>query len=269
MLLGRVLTAIGGLAYLSLMFYIGGWFFNISVLVITLIATTEFYSAFTKKGFKPLFWLGYIFILLSFYVMLFESSRFAWIYIILAVLLGLAIPILSPKVKFLDSILTIFGVIYPGLALLSMIPLAIHSRPYTMNLLIITFYSSWSTDAFAYIVGSLFGKTKLSPKISPHKTIEGSVGGLIGSVIVGMSVAYLLNLYSPVDIEFHHFAIISLLCGIISQIGDLAASSIKRFCRVKDFGNLLPGHGGLLDRFDSVLFTVPVIYAYYLIIIVG
>ncbi len=264
MFIVRVATAIAGLVYLSLMFYIGGWFFDFSVLFITLVATRELYLAFSKKGFKPIIWLGYLLVLLSFYIMLFDQEGYAWIYILLVVLLGLAIPILLPSVRFLDSLLTIFGGIYPGLALLSMIPLAHHAQPYTTHLLVVTVCASWATDAFAYIAGTLFGKTKLSPKISPHKTVEGSLGGVAGSVIVGLLTAYLLNTFTPINFEFYHYAIISLLCGIASQIGDLAASSIKRFCRVKDFGNILPGHGGLLDRFDSVIFTVPMVYAYYL-----
>jgi len=265
MFIVRVATAIAGLLYLSLMFYAGGWFFDISVLFITLVATRELYQAFVRKGFKPIVWLGYLLVLISFYVMLFETEGYAWIYILLIVLLGLAIPILRPSVRFLDSLLTIFGGIYPGLALLSMIPLAQHAQPYTTHLLVITFYASWATDAFAYITGTLFGKTKLSPRISPHKTVEGSLGGVAGSVITGLSIAYVLNTFTPINLEFYHYAIISFLCGIVSQIGDLAASSIKRFCRIKDFGNILPGHGGILDRFDSVIFTVPMVYAYYLV----
>lgn len=261
----RVVTAIAGLLYLSLMFYIGGWFFDFSVLIITLVATRELYGAFLKKGFKPMVWLGFLLVLISFYLMLFESAGYTWIYILLVVLFSLAIPILIPSVRFLDSLLTIFGGIYPGLALLSMIPLAHHAQPYTTHLLVVTFYASWATDAFAYITGTLFGKTKLSPQISPNKTVEGSLGGVAGSIIVGLSIAYVINIVSPIDLVFYHYAIISLLCGIVSQIGDLAASSIKRFCRVKDFGNILPGHGGILDRFDSVIFTVPMVYAYYLI----
>jgi len=264
MFIVRVATAFAGLLYLSLMFYIGGWFFDVSVLVITLVATRELYLAFYKKGFKPIIWFGYLIVILSFYVMLFDPQGYAWIYILLVVLLGLAIPIIHPSVRFLDSLLTIFGGIYPGLALLTMIPLSHHSQPYTTHLLVITFYASWSADAFAYITGTLFGKTKLLPHISPNKTVEGSLGGIAGSMIVGVAIAYLLNMFNPIDLVFYHYIIISLLCGIVAQIGDLSASSIKRFCRIKDFGNILPGHGGILDRFDSVIFTVPMVYAYYL-----
>lgn len=265
MVIVRVAIALAGLFYVSLMFYLGGWFLNFSVLLITLVATRELLLAFSKKGFKPVFWLGYLIIIFSFYFMVFEPNSYVWIYILLIVLLGLALPILFPSIRFLDSLLTIFSGIYPGLALLSMIPLANQAQPYTPHLIVITFYASWSTDAFAYITGTLFGKTKLSPKISPNKTIEGSIGGVAGSIIVGVAIAYILNIFTPIDLEFYHYAIISSLCGVVSQVGDLAASSIKRFCRVKDFGNILPGHGGLLDRFDSVIFTVPMVYAYYLI----
>lgn len=265
MFLIRAMTGIGGLIILTVIIFIGGWIFNITVLLLALMALFEMYSAFQKKGFKPIIWLGFLITIIIFIMMLFEHEGFGWISILLLILLGLSIPVVVPKVRLVDSLLTIFGSVYPGLALLTMIPLLVNTTPYNQHLLTVTFFASWSTDAFAYVVGTLIGKTKLSPKISPQKTIEGSVGGVIGSIFVGVLVALVLNHTNSASLDMHHIVIISLICGIVSQIGDLVASSFKRFCKIKDFGNILPGHGGILDRFDSVLFTVPMVYAYYLV----
>lgn len=130
------------------------------------------------------------------------------------------------------------------------------------------FVCAWLTDTGAYIIGSLFGKHKLAEAISPNKTIEGAIGGLlfstIGSVLfvnicVYTKVATVSQNVSLLTVSLI-FALIGFLTSIVSQIGDLAASCIKRDFEKKDYGNILPGHGGLLDRFDSVLLAIPFIY---------
>lgn len=123
------------------------------------------------------------------------------------------------------------------------------------------FISSWICDTCAYFTGITLGRHKLAPVLSPKKSIEGSVGGVLGSVIVGMLFAWILLV--P---EFGEVSVIwgaAVICGagaVISQVGDLAASAIKRNHQIKDYGKLIPGHGGVMDRFDSVLFTAPIIY---------
>jgi phosphatidate cytidylyltransferase len=148
--------------------------------------------------------------------------------------------------------------------ILYLIPLGFEMGSFGYSLLLLTFFVTWSTDTFAYFLGIKFGKKKLCSAISPKKTVEGSIGGLIGSVLTGIIVGWILN-YFYINISFIHFIVIGLIGGIFSQIGDLTASAIKRFCGIKDFGKLLPGHGGLLDRFDSLLFTAPLIYFYVLL----
>ena len=114
----------------------------------------------------------------------------------------------------------------------------------------------------AYFTGMLLGKHKLCPKISPKKTIEGSIGGILGSVIL---CAAFSAIFVPQLLV--HSIIIGVLGGIISQFGDLTASIFKRKMGIKDYGNLIPGHGGILDRFDSVLFTAPMVYYYILLVL--
>ena len=120
----------------------------------------------------------------------------------------------------------------------------------------IAFLGTWASDTFAYLVGSKIGRTKLAPLISPGKTREGAVGGLIGTIV---TVAVFGSLF---QLPLHHLLALGLLVGIVAPLGDLVQSVIKRYVGVKDSGNFFPGHGGVLDRFDSILFAVPAVYYY-------
>lgn len=116
------------------------------------------------------------------------------------------------------------------------------------------FVIAWLTDVFAYIIGSLFGKHKLIPEISPKKTVEGSVGGVVFSTLFAVLYAFVISLIQPhVTPNYLVIAISAPILSVVSQIGDLFASVIKREHNVKDYGNILPGHGGIMDRFDSIL----------------
>ncbi|MDX1546847.1 MAG: phosphatidate cytidylyltransferase, partial [Rhodothermales bacterium] len=116
----------------------------------------------------------------------------------------------------------------------------------------------WATDTFAYYVGKNLGRHKLAPLISPKKTWEGAVGGAVGALLV----AVVLKLTLLAFLAWPHVVAMALICGIVSQIGDLAESRLKRSVGAKDSGTLLPGHGGLLDRFDALLLAVPLVYLY-------
>ena len=123
------------------------------------------------------------------------------------------------------------------------------------------FISSWICDTCAYAVGMVFGKHRLAPVLSPKKSVEGAVGGVLGSALVGALFAKLfLAPASGSEQAVWAAALIGAMGAVISQVGDLAASAIKRNHEIKDYGKLIPGHGGIMDRFDSVLFTAPVIY---------
>lgn len=129
-------------------------------------------------------------------------------------------------------------------------------------LTVFAFCCSWLTDAFAYFVGSKFGKHKMCPKISPKKSIEGAVGGLVLSVIFNAGIYLLVDkfLFSLLAVPFVGIIVLSFVLSLLSMIGDLTASVIKRDCGIKDFGNIMPGHGGMVDRFDSCIFVFPTLY---------
>lgn len=128
------------------------------------------------------------------------------------------------------------------------------------------FISSWICDTSAYCVGILIGKHKMAPILSPKKSIEGAIGGLVGAGLVAAIYGCCINHFAGGDVSPIIFAVICMIGAAISMVGDLAASGIKRDNNVKDYGNLIPGHGGILDRFDSMIFTAPIIYylTYYL-----
>ncbi len=136
-------------------------------------------------------------------------------------------------------------------------------------LLIFSFFAAWMTDIFAYFVGSKLGKHKLCPKISPKKSVEGAIGGVIGAVLLNVLLLFVFNKFffeTKSDLSYITVIILSVVLSVVSMFGDLAASTIKRNFGIKDFGNLLPGHGGIMDRFDSALFVMPTLYgAIYLI----
>ena len=131
------------------------------------------------------------------------------------------------------------------------------------SMIIFCFIAAWGTDSGALFAGSLFGKHKLAPRISPKKTIEGAVGGVIFGMALSALAAWLMTVVfniSAYEVNWINFLIIAFASAIVSMLGDLTFSMYKRACNIKDFGNIMPGHGGILDRFDSVIFVCPTVY---------
>lgn len=125
-------------------------------------------------------------------------------------------------------------------------------------LLILTLCGAWLADSGAYFAGTFFGKTKLCPKISPKKTVEGLIGGTLTNGLIFLAVAFIYGkIVSGVSFNFIYLFVLGMACSVIGLLGDLTASLIKRQYNIKDYGNIMPGHGGIMDRFDSVLFVAP------------
>lgn len=135
------------------------------------------------------------------------------------------------------------------------------TNSYGISMLVFCLLCSWLTDTGAYFAGTLFGKHKLSPRISPKKTIEGAIGGVLVCVALTWAIAYLctsvLGIIDGYTVKTTNLIILTSICSIISMIGDLSFSVVKRTYGVKDYGNIMPGHGGVLDRFDSFMFVAP------------
>lgn len=164
------------------------------------------------------------------------------------------------KTTVTDIMITFFGMVYV-VFFLSFIAL-LHGIENGKYLIWFILFAAWGTDTCAYFVGCKFGKHKFS-QISPKKSIEGCIGGTIGSIILALAYTFALNKLAGLEISYIYIAVISFVLSILSQIGDLSASSIKRTMGIKDFGNLIPGHGGMLDRIDSIIFIAP--FAYFLL----
>ena len=161
------------------------------------------------------------------------------------------------EVKFVQVLAGIFAVMfipYSFSAFLRLESSGLH-RAY----LLLPFILSFGCDTFAYLVGCSIGKHKLAPKVSPKKTIEGSIGGMAGNVVCGLIFAFVMDRAFGAGIGYGAMALLALACSIVAQVGDLSFSLIKREFGIKDYGRLFLEHGGVLDRFDSVLFVTPVI----------
>lgn len=167
------------------------------------------------------------------------------------------------KTNIIDIAITLLGVVYVSF-FFSFIVFIYHLEKGNYYIWYVL-GGAWLTDTFAYFIGSKFGKHKFS-KISANKSIEGCIGGLIGCVLFYFGYTYYLN---SIGLELNLIAmtVLGVFISMISQIGDIAASSIKRYCEVKDFGSIMPGHGGALDRFDSVIMIAPVIYMLFQFVI--
>lgn len=238
---------------------------TIFVTLLSVIGIYEYNRCFKAKGYNPISLIGYISCLaiplLGAGISAIEKMNIIIIAIpILLVIMFAYIVIKQLKVTIVDVAITVLSIIYvPFLfSFIKLLFLQQHGRIFA----ILAFVSSVCTDTFAYEIGSRFGKHKLSPIVSPKKSIEGSIAGIIGSVMGCIIVSIITNTYFSTNFNIILMAIMGIILSIVGQIGDLAASSIKRFCGQKDFSNIMPGHGGILDRFDSVMFISPILYAF-------
>ncbi|HHY81079.1 MAG TPA: phosphatidate cytidylyltransferase [Clostridiales bacterium] len=265
----RVLSGIVAVCIVILVFWVGSWLFDLALIIISLIGIREIYTAFSNKGINPQKAAGYIITALFYLQHYIFEGRYDLVFILTAIAMSMSLLVWNPSVKPVDMAVTIMGLFYPGIMLIvaSLMEDSAFIHPY--YLLILSLTATYAADTFAFFTGSLFGKHKLCPVISPKKTVEGSVGGLIGSVFFVLLVGIILNRVYNTDVSIIHFIVIGFLGGTFSQIGDLTASAIKRFCGLKDFGNILPGHGGIMDRIDSLLFVLPIIYLYSQLVLMG
>ena len=163
-----------------------------------------------------------------------------------------------PKYEPKQVLATFFGFFYV-VVMLSFV-YQIRMMPLGVFAVWLIFICAWGSDTFAYCVGMTLGKRRLAPQLSPKKSVEGAIGGVLGAALLGLLYALAINGFSDVQVGVVAFVGIGAVGSVIAQIGDLAASAFKRHYEVKDYGRFIPGHGGVLDRFDSVIFTAPVIF---------
>lgn len=278
-MLYRILTALVGipLAFV-LVFWPGGIPFAAAMGVISILGVMEFYKGVRKIGARPVEWAG----LLAVLFFVFSATTFRYTngttvgaifptVLTLLLILSFSVEMVRrERAPILNVGSTVFGSIYVGWLMSHLVVLRgvhlgvseselLHWNPLRdpgACLVMLTFLGTWACDTGAYFIGRSFGKTRLAPRLSPNKTWEGAAGGFASSIVVTLIAGYIIHL-PPV-----HSLALGALFGLLTQLGDLSESSIKRELDIKDFGTLVPGHGGILDRFDSILFTGPVAYYY-------
>lgn len=265
----RILSSVIGLPALIAVVLLGGVYLKTGVLAASLIGMFEFYRAFSKEM-KAHHIIGFAFA--AFYIVFINeiinvSNMFnVFVSVFIVVLLVYSV-LFHTKVKITEIMAVLFGYFY-ACFLISHVYL-IREYAYGNFFVWLAFISAWGCDTGAYFTGMAIGKHKLIPSLSPKKTIEGAVGGVVVSTLLGL-------IYGLVIDNFYYLEGVNtaLLCtatgalgSVLAQIGDLAASAVKRQTGIKDYGNLIPGHGGILDRFDSVLLTMPGVYYLMLFLI--
>lgn len=255
----RVVSAlIGGSIFIAIML-IKGWVITVSAMLMAVIGVLEFNKAFENKGYHPSKPMAILFSLFLMGSFLLSPQLPKGLIVALGLMLFyafLAYHVFS-KHTIVDVVITVFSVVYIVVPFILIMGLAQRTTP----LIWLVFIIAWSSDTFAYFVGKKIGKTKLTD-VSPNKTLEGLVGGVVGCVIAVWAYRYFLDPNFPLAMVL----VVGVTGSFASVTGDLTASKIKRYCDIKDFGHLIPGHGGVMDRFDSMLFTAPVVYIFSWII---
>ncbi|RVU54180.1 phosphatidate cytidylyltransferase [Anaerosphaera multitolerans] len=249
----RVITGIIGLILLFSIIYLGGLYLKVAIFIISVIGVLEFSKALKNINLNiNLFSILIGIILLLVFNLYNISSDFS---IIIVLMISLLFMLFTNSYDFSSTAATILTYIY---------------IPYTFNLLnifsktpylLLVFIIAFATDTFAYFIGSMFGKHKLIEKVSPNKSVEGAIGGTLVAVL--LTLIYFWYVKIPITVLS---ILLVFIASIAGQIGDLTASKVKRITGIKDYGKLLPGHGGILDRFDSTILVIPFVYILYFFI---
>lgn len=251
----RLISGIFLIAIALLTIGYGSYVLLFTLMAVSLIGMRELYLVMKVHDgkFEILELMGYAGAILYYVAAWLDFERYGFMAVIGGLILIMFVYVFGyPKYHANQIMSAYFGIIYVAV-MLSFIMLT-RNLEGGKFLVWLIFLCSWGCDTCAYCVGKLIGKHKMAPILSPKKSVEGGIGGVAGAALLGMLYAYV----TKGDIA--GYAVICMVGALISMVGDLAASAIKRNQGIKDYGKLIPGHGGILDRFDSVIFTAPVIY---------
>lgn len=263
----RVLTGLVAGSLLIVIYLLPDYMFSIAIYILALWMNSEFINAGKNKGIKGLkkttfLWTTILYIgitithtipglLVYEYIFMYSVAGFFIINI-------LATSMINGKYNLSDMTYNLMGWFYTSF--LFSFALLIRLENNGRWLLLFLIIGATITDIFAYFTGYLIGKHKIIPRISPNKTWEGSIGGLVFCFSITLAYSYIFTSITGVVIPMYKVITMGILSGVLSQFGDWCASYIKRQLDVKDFGTIMPGHGGFLDRFDSILFLAPIIF---------
>ncbi|HNP68155.1 MAG TPA: phosphatidate cytidylyltransferase [Aequorivita sp.] len=269
-----LVRTISGVLYISIiifaMFTSREWFMGL-FFVLAVITLSEYLKLVHLTSYLAYFLLAAGFYFLSYNVFADNAvylflilSGFVNLYLLKDVLWTSKIPMFQKK-----KYITVIFYIISGFVFLTLIPVMNIDGKFMPELIVAVFILVWSNDTFAYLIGSKFGKNKLLERISPKKTVEGFVGGMLGALLAGIVIFNVLENYSPLDAEKYPmwvWIVMAIIVSIFGTIGDLIQSKFKRQAGVKDSGIIMPGHGGLYDRLDSIIYASPFVYAFLLIV---
>lgn len=274
-MLKRAVTAIILVGYAFAMLYLGTavhyGFLDALIMSFAFVGTYEMYHTFRKSEYKNSWGAPLLLCVAIYPLWYFLGYKGILIALSLSICLALAVFTFKAEMELKDLLATIFSLIYP-MALVSLAFALSREFPCggTFAISFAIFLPVFS-DTFAYLVGSTLGKRKLCPSISPKKTVAGAIGGLLGSVLCAVTFFLLFDFYAVIPVGYVTFSdsvavravvfvVLGIVGGVLAEIGDLAASRIKRTMNIKDFGNIFPGHGGVLDRLDSIMFTLVMLF---------
>ncbi len=265
-MLTRIVSGIVGIIAAACIIQAGGMVFAAAVVVLGCIAWREYMKAFAHKNVQLPSFLG--FFMVVFIILSADQSQNLMLPLIAAVFLSMIQMVFRHKSFSVEAAcITLAGVIYIGVPFYHLLALRLLEdyrliMPGTpvgdismgCALIWLTFIGTWASDTFAYFIGSSMGRHRLCPDISPKKSIEGFIGGIIGTMLCMGALGAWLGFSLPVML------VLGAAVAVIGTLGDLVESCFKRYVGIKDSGTLIPGHGGVLDRFDSMMFTAPLVY---------
>jgi len=269
-----LVRTLSGVLYISIiifaMFTSREWFMGL-FFVLAVITLSEYLKLIHLTSYLAYFLLATAFYFLSYNVfadnavyLLLILSGFVNLFLLKDVLWTSKIPMFEKK-----KYITVIFYIISGFVFLTLIPVMNIDGRFMPEIIVAVFVLVWSNDTFAYLIGKNFGRHKLLERISPKKTIEGFVGGMLGALLAGFVIFKVLESYSPIDAEKYPlwtWIAMAIIVSIFGTIGDLIQSKFKRQAGVKDSGIIMPGHGGLYDRLDSIIYASPFVYAFLLIV---
>jgi len=262
----RIIVGVLLALLLIVMLSLGGFFYLSTIALVAFGATYEVAHVITRKGFRPQVFPVYLFSATFPFVYHFFGLMGLAMFYLLSIIFSIACAVLSGETDAGRAVGTLLLYIYPIALLLCMLLVYTHfSRQIGLTAACMAFAAPSCTDIFAYFGGTFFGKHKLCEHISPKKTIEGSICGLFGGVLFGVGLIFLQRLWNA-NVSGFVLIVLGIIVGIFAQIGDLFASIFKRWAGVKDFSSVFPGHGGMMDRIDSILICAPIVLCSFTII---
>lgn len=261
-MLQRIVTGVVLALLLIAIIFVRGWVFDIAIVLVALLGCYEMLGAFKKAELRPACWAAYGMVVLMYPAYLAMGTAGVYVLGCAATMIIMLQIALRKQPRWVDAAASLNVLISVPIPLAMLYPL-VRIQPDALGALMVflVFVIALLGDTFAYFIGSMFGRHKMAPELSPKKSWEGAAASLLGSVVGSVLVCLCGDAIAPMP-PVWHFVLLGLVGGVAGQLGDLTASLVKRFCGIKDFGTLFPGHGGMMDRVDSVIFVIYIVFGY-------